>query len=1618
MKAIFKKRWFWITVLFLAINIAGLLKIISLLEGRPKPRVSIISTIEKKIRQFAWPFKKTTKDTIKDIEAKKDFKVESIRPQVYRLETTIYIDLSQDVDIDKIKGYIAVTPETDFYVEDSYYGIKLEGDFLPAEQRYTVEILKGMPSTKGMVLKETVKQVIVMPDYDPTFKFKAPGMYMSLTGNQILPIEVINVDKLEVKVHRVYDNNIVYLLNNMTSYRIPSDIGLDVIEEQINTTGERNKAKEVLIDLREILSDDSRGLFFMTINTPDGYYWNRENKLILTTDIGIVTKKSDSDLFVWLNSLSTTSPVPNVTVKVFTKTNQQILQGMADENGLVHFRDVDWSDDKKPFVVTASAGDDLSFIELEKCTLSETDFDIQGRPFLSGGYEGFLYTDRGIYRPGETIHLRAILRGIGVEVPERFPVVFDITRPDARRFKKLNAMLSEFGTADTDIYMPDYALTGEYTVNVLLPGSDEIIGSCKFNVEEFMPDRIKVEVAIPDKRFNVSEVLPINVLAEHFFGAAATERLIEATCDLLPVNFKPDGYSDFVFGDETQEFSKRALHVGEKKSDAQGKANFELKIPEGIMPPSALSASISAVVKELGGRAVTSRAERFVDAYPYYIGIRKTTEGYAYVDEETDFDYIAVSPEGKKIALPELEASIHKVIWSSVLKKDERGKYRYISESREELVLEDTIEPQDTTGKFAFTPKSWGDYIIRIKGKEKGMHVAALKFHCSGIGYMPWAMERPDRVELELDKKTYDTGDTAKLVIKSPFKGKALITISKDEVLSVKTIELVEATQEIPIVIDEAFRPNAYCSVSVIRPIIPEEQWAAHRAYGIIPITLDNSKHKLKVDVDAPDSASPEDKVSVDISVQSTERTQVSVALVDEGVLRLTGFTTPDPFDFFYGKRGSHIATSDIYSLLIPEFDKKKIGADSTPSGDGVAYKRRLIPISAERVKPAVLWKSNVVTDSRGKASVEFTIPEFTGNLRIMVVAAGNKDFGNAQGDMKIVEPLMIKPTIPRFLSVDDEFILPVGVFNTIGKDGEVTVSVETSQGFKIISSETSKVKIKNNAEGIVSFKLKAPSSPQKAEITIRASMDEHSISRTTEFPVRPPAPFTSISGSGAIKAPADQIVKIPGGWLKGTEKYSLLTMSYPALQFAGGLKFLVQYPYGCIEQTTSSVFPMLYLKDIAATVEPERFSGDMIDSYIDAGIQRVLSMQTYKGGFGFWPGTQNIYDWGSVYATDFLIEADNADYAVPNLEMNAALDYLEKILAGKDKDYSLKLKAYSCFVLAKAGRIKASWIRRLQERRDELPAYSRFHLAAALAELGDTKAVSDILGQGLPDNPDAESETGDSINSYVRENALALSVYMDIDPENEMVPVLVKRLEASMKKGSWGTTQDNAMALLGLGKYARFIEGQDVDYSGSISVGEEIIAEFDNESGALIENIDLGGKDVKISVKGKGTAYYYWSAEGVPISGKVEEEDKGIKVRRQFLTRDGSEIDLTKIKQGDIIVVDLSMKAGADYENVIVADLLPACFEIENPRISTRETIEWMKKDIFEPDHIDIRDDRFLMFTELFGGKDRRYRYIIRAVTKGEFALPPISAECMYDPSIKSVHGQGEIKVIGYDGE
>ena len=1558
----------------------------------------------------------------------------------------IQVSCTQRVDARAAGKFVRVEPEVEFTTSSCYGGFKLCGPFLPGK-RYRLTFLKGLPGAEGSFLeKETVRSVTV-PDCDPLLRFKTRGIYLSARGSLLLPLESVNVAKADLSLERVYANNVVHYLRNLaetrnrwygTRYR--KGLGHTVLEQSLPMDGPRNALRVEHIDLRKLLGDDPHGLFLASARDAK-HSWTQDEKVIVVTDLGLSVKQSETGLLVWVCALSTATPVAGAKIAVFTLASQQVLTGTTGEQGVAHFTNVDTAGDRAPYAVTATKGDDTGLVVIEETALDTSDLDTGGRAYLREGYEAFLYADRGIYRPGSEAVLRTIVRGPDLAVPKPFPVQFRLTRPDGRHYKTLTATLSQWGSAEVTVDLPRYALTGRYGIELRLPGSEAAIGRHRIQVEQFLPNRMKVElVPTEDRRFKAGEKLSFLVKASHLFGAPAAGRRVEVSCRLVPAEFSHPEWAGYRFADGGKTFAAGEEIRNTDTLDAKGEKAFAFQVPKALPCPSTADVVLSATVKEVGGRGVSATLARHIDAHPRYVGLARESKEYGAIGREERIQVALVEPDGSPVDGVTLDGRVHRIVWHTVMKADEHGRLRYISESEEQEIAKLSCAVRAGRGVVTFKPTDYGEYVVRMRDPEGGAS-ADIRFYCSGAGYVPWAKEQPSRIELVADKEAYAPGDEAVVLVKAPFAGQALLTVESDRVHVARSMVMEANTAEFRFPVDGAFGPNVYCTATVIRKVAPEGEWAAHRAYGAVPIVLDSQPRRLAVTVQAAEEVRPGQPLRVALQVRDAtgagRRAEVTLAAVDEGICQLTRYRTPDPWEFFFAKRSLAVGTSDIYSLLMPEVAKKQVGGASAAGGDGNEpdYDPRLFnPVSADRVRQVALWRSGIETDDEGRAEVVLDVPEFTGQLRLMAVAAGARDFGASERPTLVKKPLLVRASFPRFVAPGDRFTVPVTVFNNTGAGGTVAVATEATGGLEFMTGAPERIEVEDGRDATLLLGVRAPGTPGPATLSITARLGGETTVERVELAVRPPTTLTFTSGSGSIEPGTTARIPFPDGWLEGTDSYSLSFSTLPTLKLGASLRYLVRYPYGCIEQTTSCGFPLLYAGDIIDAVDPERFDKDAAADFLQAAIDRVLSMQGYNGGFGGWPGYWHPYPWGSVYATHFLVEAKKAGCDVPGDNLDAALDYLDGMLA--DDGIHQAAKAYACYVLALAGRPNASWTYRLWEEREELAAYSRVHVALALALKQERQLVADFLRQAkLPEVTDRR-DTGGVLYSSTRESAMLLSGFLDLNPRHPYVPLLVERLEKAMTGYHWRTTQENAFAVMALGKYARHAATQDVSLTATATLDGKELAAFTHKDKIVLRPEGVAGKAIEVATAGKGTLYFYWGAEGIPLKAEAVATDDGLMVRRRFLSRDGAELDAMRIPHGEVVLVEIAVRAGRPVENLVINDLLPAGFEIENPNIATSETIRLPSlppvappgmaeggalggevvprlAEPLNPDRVERRDDRLIVFADLGSTRPYYHRYLVRAVTRGRFKLPAVTAFAMYDPGIRSTHGAGTVEIV-----
>ena len=1089
------------------------------------------------------------------LRGKKNLRIENV--YVNRYDRSIRIRFNEPVDAASAKPYVTVTPELDFQLVTNYRYLRIKGEFKPGVS-YKVQIKEGLGGGKSAVLKKEHTKTFTMPDYEPNLRFVGEGFFLPKDGNLNIGLATINVGHVKLEIERVVADNLVSLLTSKEYSKWMGKSTLIRAELQINSV--KNEEVATTLSLSGMLSDNDFGIFRITARDAN-YRWRSANTWLMITDLGIMAKEMNGEMWVWLNSLNTLKPIPNAEIQLIAQTNHILQSGKTNSNGLVKFQT-----ESSPFLITASKGGDLSFFQLNPSRISTTDFSVAGGKYPGDSYDAYIYTDRGVYRPGETANLAVVVRGKYNVTPPSFPVLMQVLGPDKRIMRELRGQINAEGAAEFNVSFPDYVKTGTYTAQLLV--AEQEVGRTQFSVEEFMPDRIKVTVKADKDIYDVGDEATINVAAVNLFGPPAADQKVVVTCDIESEQFSPEKWRSFSFHNQAMKFKKQRLALGESKTDAEGKAIYLLDIPENFSPPSSLRGILTATVSEPGGRAVSAYQRFSIHPYSHYVGIRRAGEGHAKLDEEVTLEYTAIDKTGVSVVGRTLELTVYKLDWNTIVRQDRDGRYRYISKEQAIKLKTVPLTSSDAVSSFRYTPTQYGEYRIEVRDVESRAS-ASTSFYATGWGYAPWAMSNPDRLEIDLDKTEYQLGEIAKAQVKSPFAGKLLLTIEQDKVLEHRVVTLKENTAVIEIPIKTEHTPNAYVSGTVIRSTKSLEQHAPARAFGVVPLKIASDQHRLSVDLSTPETIRPNREVEISFGVFGGGKTQVTVAAVDEGILQLTDFRTPNPHTHFFRQRGLGVYTYDLYSAILPEIAGTAHFHASSVGGDGVGAgrKKRLSTVSVTRVKPVSLWSGLVETDSNGRGVVRFNVPQFNGRLRVMAVAFAGERFGAAEKFVTVREPIVLTPTFPRFVSGGDRFTVPVSVFNGTGTTNEFEIELSSSQFVAIAGDGKRNVNIEQGTEKQVFFDVMAYDGLGEVTFNLTANTvapaPREQAKIVTNLPLRPAAPPVSKTGAGVVKASEPSDFIFPSNYIDGTQGFALTVSSFPAVKFAGGISYLLRYPYG-----------------------------------------------------------------------------------------------------------------------------------------------------------------------------------------------------------------------------------------------------------------------------------------------------------------------------------------------------------------------------------------------------------------------------------------------------------------------
>ena len=1548
----------------------------------------------------------------------------------------INIETSTPIDVEKAYSFIELTPPCKFSLEQYGSTLRINTEYKPRD-RTSLRIRKGMPTKEGEAFSSDWVKAFIFPDMSPSLYFTDGGRFVSpANASLLLPFSSVNVDRADVIVKRVYDNNVSFVtLGGWRDYI--SELSEPIYEKSFTLAAKPNEVGTHSLDIGKIVGK-SKGLFEVVIAHKDG--WPELYKTINITDIGASVKLSENGALVWTNSIVDGKALKGVKAEFYSRANQLLAEGTTDSNGVAVIKQTQaWSKSAMPDMVLLKKGDDTAVLRLDQNIWQEGSEEFSGKPYTSKGYQAMCYTPRGVFRPGERVPVQVLVRDKNMTFKDPFPVMLKVRTSAGFEWRKTTLKLSASGMATSIIQLSDAAPTGPWTADVLIPGEETPIGSVSFLVEDFAPPRISATLKSDKKEIIKSDKLNLNVSSKYLFGGAADGLAYEAEMTFIPREYSNPKWSGYVFADRRIKYDAQVVNLGDGALSEDGTADIPVAV-DVQQPASVLDIAVRVGVMEDNGRWFYR-----THVIPYYpnsvlLGI-KTPKGDVTAKTKTPLSFAAITKDGSPSSLSSVSLSLFKVKYTRIVS---RGASGYdTSEIKEEYIPVSgyqggSVQLKDGVGESELVFPEGGEYLILAEDRQNGV--------CASVNmyaYDPsWSVGDtravlPEDLNITMDKKLYKPGDKATVKVSGGFAGTILLTVEKEDVVYHETKEITKDGGSFTFKVTEDMMPNAWVTAHLVRGAAPEENWSAHRAFGAAALTVDCSSKKLDVKLAESDKLQPRAKNNFTLQLTGeggkAVEGEVLLMLVDEGILSLTRYETPNPYDLFTSRRALAIRAFDIYDDLIPLYLKQH--PLLTPGGDGgddmqaniEMAKASLSPVRASRFKTVALWK-RVPTDKNGRADFSFVLPEFSGTVRLMAVAATKGASGASEKLLTVARDVVTEHELPRVIAPTDTFDSFVQVFNRSSKEQDVTVQLGitgpasflmTNDTQKTTNEKNTEIKLSLNAgekSRSIPIKIKGDGAAGVANISVMTKYGDKAYNQTTELPIRPPFPRISRSGFLTLAGGASQKLNIPSDWMPGTRRATLAMSGLPTVGLADAALFLVDYPYHCLEQTVSSAWALLAQPDLVKTLDPNLATPRQLALAIGDRIRRVQSMQRYDGSFSAWPNA-NTAEWDSIYATHFLIECERRGVPIPKETLKNALGYLHNMIASSPSQTSksqfggdLALRAYASYVISLKAKAPLSWMSYLNDNIGQIPKYGRIALAAAYARGGDKSTARGLLGENVPTVGTFALSTTErqNLDSDIRNQALYLMAWNEIDPTSGNAVSAAAALMNSLRSAKYLTTQEAGFSLASLGTFYSFNAKGGTAELEAKGGGDSVLLKATGESAAKISIAD-GVNQLSIDNRGKGTGFASWTADGVPLVAP-KAEDIGMRVRVRYEDSNGEPIQPNSaVKKGKKIIATVTaVPLAGTAKNIVVTLPLSGGMELENPKLQDPAAEEG---DDTSTERSELRDDRLLLFIDYLDRK-REWRFTMRAVTQGTFVLPPIAAVGMYSPGTRSITSPSTITV------
>ena len=1452
-----------------------------------------------------------------------------------------------------------------------------------------------------------------------------------------------------IEIRHVRPENLVFWLAQ-DGERATERTSDRVVQKEVALSSPPDRLNTTWYDVADWVPELPQGVLALEVRNKEGPAAKSQARILLT-DLNLVAKHETKtgQTLVFALDLHTQAPVAGVEVRQVVRSGRVLSRCVTDGSGQCRLFGVsdDAVDQAAPFALIATRGEDLTYLKYDELETPLDEVRSEGRPFSTvAPYRAAIYSDRGVYRPGETARVVAIVRTREDRAPDvGLPVTWELYDPKRKVLRRRVLQTNEAGVMALDLPFADFADTGRYEVR--LSAGDKSVGRHAFNVEEFVPERMRVKVSPVSKDLVLSDTAHFEVEARYLFGGSAEGSRAEIRCELIPARFSPPLNRDYVYG-VWRDAPPTPVPLGSASGVVLADNTARLTCPaldgRGAFQGAARVKAQVAVFESGSGRSTQSSATAFVHPARSYLGL-KASDGDVEAGKPTAVEGIVVDWAGAPVKEEgEVELILfrveHEYDWTF---DDASGRWSYRHFRR--LAEEGRWTEKASGGRFKTTVTPASDAPKFVLRARQGAARVDLELSGKGTRYWHWRSESEDRTPKPgkpadiqvVVPDTVDVGSPFEVRFTSPFVGRALISLETDEILEHAWIDVTAEpttwTTSVP-----RFVPNVYVSVLAVKdPHLESKQaFVPSRAFGLASARVRPRAFQMPVRMETPREVRSNSELKVKLSLGPGKAGRyVTVAAVDQGILQLTGFTSPDPLAEVFDRRRLGIRTFETvgWNLLLPA-----AGLAKNPGGDAeLAAPGRVQPI-----KPVALWSGVRRVPPDGELEVRFEVPQYRGALRVMAVAAGPVRLGSASKEVLVRDPIVLQSTLPRFLADRDEVEIPVFVTNLSGKSRDISVHVgldalaiegaqeaEAMRGspVRLMGPSTKKLSLADGKGGTVVFHLRAEQSVGAARVRVEARSGALVSSEALDIPLLPAGPRIRTVQKHDLSSGKLDLLPFVAGWLPMTETTKFWVTANPYGEVFEHLKYLIRYPYGCVEQATSSTRPLLFVSRLLPHVDPELIDQKRIQKMVMAGLQRVLSMQTPEGGFAYWPGGREPVAWGTAYALHLLLDARELRYDVSAGRIEDALTWVERALDTRSMPGGVSIdpntQAYLHFVLARGGRGRKAAASKLltelaSKKSSSDVAEARFMVQAALYLAGDRRHEAALR---KPDLSAIDSKRANNWSFYSdrRRRGFMLATYVDLFGRAAAAEPLAQLVADALsgQRSAYYTTQELVWGITGLGKYLESstgsggratLRGQGKVISPARSQGPrgkeggETLLDW---TWSLYRASEYRSLELEVDEAEGRPLYLVVSSEGIKKDARYVTGGDGLQVQRTWRSAGGEPFNLASdtIPLGEVIYVELSIAntSGERMRNVAFVDRLPAAFEIENPRLARSSHVSWIDQHAgWSVDHMNLRDDRIELFGTLERSARKTFVYAVRAVSAGRFTVPPAEAEAMYDPS------------------